>query len=203
MKIAVTGGSGFIGAVLVPLLQDAGHELRLLTRDQLPPKNARSTQWTPGDAQGYAEGVDIDFQTTEYIQGDMLDKQRLHQLVAGMDAVIHLAAMISMKDGPDEKLIQVNVMGTRLLAEAARQAGVGRFIHVSSAAAFQQAPYDQPLDENKKLVQSTKYSYPYSKASLSKSRWSTMIIKCPFLSLHQPRYWVPTTMNHPCWAGVS
>jgi dihydroflavonol-4-reductase len=154
VKIAVTGASGFIGAVLVPLLQDAGHELRLLTRDQLPPKNA----------QGYADGADIDFQTTEWVRGDMLNKETLQQLVAGMDAVIHLAAMISMKDGPDEKLIQVNVTGTRLLAEAAKQTGVGRFIHVSSAAAYEQAPYDQPLDENKKLVQSTRYSYPYSKA---------------------------------------
>lgn len=92
MKIAVTGGSGFIGTGLVPLLQDAGHELRLLTRDQLPPKKARSTQWTPGDTQGYAEGVDIDIQTTEYIRGDMLDKQRLHQLVAGTDAALRPAA---------------------------------------------------------------------------------------------------------------
>jgi dihydroflavonol-4-reductase len=151
VKIAVTGASGFIGAVLVPLLQDAGHDLRLLTRDKLP----------PGNTQGYA---DSEGQSTEWIQGDLLDKATLQQLVAGADAVIHLAAMISMKDGPDEKLIQVNVTGTRILAEAAKAAGVKRFIHVSSAAAYEQAPYDQPLDENKKLVQSATYSYPYSKA---------------------------------------
>jgi dihydroflavonol-4-reductase len=154
VKIAVTGASGFIGAVLVPLLQDAGHDLQLLTRNRL----------RPGDAQGYADGADIEGQSIEWIRGDLLDKQRLQQLVAGADAVIHLAAMISMKDGPDEKLIQVNVTGTRDLAEAARAAGVKRFIHVSSAAAYEQAPYDQPLDENKKLVQSAKYSYPWSKA---------------------------------------
>jgi dihydroflavonol-4-reductase len=154
VKIAVTGASGFIGAVLVPLLQDAGHDLRLLTRDRL----------RPGDAQGYADAADIEGQSIEWIQGDLLDKQRLQQLVAGADAVIHLAAMISMKDGPDEELIQVNVTGTRNLAEASKAAGVKRFIHVSSAAAYEQAPYDQPLDENKKLVQSAKYSYPWSKA---------------------------------------
>jgi dihydroflavonol-4-reductase len=72
----------------------------------------------------------------------MLNKERLQQLVAGADAVIHLAAMISMKDGPDEKLIQVNVKGTQNLAEAAKTAGVKRLIHVSSAAAYEQAPYD-------------------------------------------------------------
>jgi dihydroflavonol-4-reductase len=154
VKIAVTGASGFIGAVLVPLLQDAGHDLRLLTRNRPPPSNA----------QGYTDDADIEQQTTEWIQGDMLNKERLRQLVTGADAVIHLAAMISMKDGPDEKLIQVNVKGTQNLAEAAKAAGVKRLIHVSSAAAYEQAPYDQPLDENKKLVQSAKYSYPYSKA---------------------------------------
>jgi dihydroflavonol-4-reductase len=157
VKIAVTGASGFIGAVLVPLLQDAGHELRLLTRERHPPKNARKKQFCPGPA-------DIDPHLTEWIAGDILDKESLQRLVAGTDAVIHLAAMISMKDGPDEALIRVNVTGTRLLAEAAKKAGAKRFIHVGSAAAFEQAPYDQPLDETKELVAATKYSYPYSKA---------------------------------------
>jgi dihydroflavonol-4-reductase len=158
VKIAVTGASGFIGAVLVPLLQDAGHELRLLTRDQLPPGNARNVAMDP-------DATDIFAQLTEWIKGDMLDKESLQRLVNNTDAVIHLAAMISMKDSPDETLIQVNVTGTQNLAEAAKQAGVKRFIHVSSAAAYEQAPYDQPLAENKNLVQSTKYSYPYSKAA--------------------------------------
>jgi dihydroflavonol-4-reductase len=162
VKIAVTGASGFIGAVLVPLLQDAGHELRLLTRDQLPPKNARSTK---KNAPPEPASADTDDQTTEWIKGDMLDKESLQHLVNNTDAVIHLAAMISMKDSPDETLIRVNVTGTKNLAEAAKQAGVKRFIHVSSAAAYEQAPYDQPLAENKNLVQSTKYSYPYSKAA--------------------------------------
>jgi dihydroflavonol-4-reductase len=154
VKIAVTGATGFIGSVLVPLLQDAGHQLRLLTRDQLPPKNT----------QAYADDADINDQSTEWIRGDMLNKETLQHLVAGADTVIHLAAMISMKNGPDEKLIRVNVTGTQDLAEAAKAAGVKRFIHVSSAAAYEQAPCDQPLDENKKLVESRKYSYPYSKA---------------------------------------
>ncbi len=94
----------------------------------------------------------------------MRDKESLRRLAAGVDAVIHLAAMISMNDSPDETLIEVNVTGTRLLAEAAQEAGVKRFIHVSSAAAYEQAPYDQPLNENKELVKDTKYSYPHSKA---------------------------------------
>ncbi len=148
MKIAVTGASGFIGAVLVPLLQDAGHELRLLTRGQPPKKQDTETEE----------------QHTEWIMGDMRDKATLQRLVHGVDAVIHLAAMISMNDSPEETLIEVNVTGTRLLAGAAKEAGVKRFIHVSSAAAYEQAPYDQPLTENKELVRSTRYSYPYSKA---------------------------------------
>ena len=172
MKIAVTGASGFIGAVLVPLLQDAGHELRLLSREPLPPGDANAITSDARTEAAHAHGADIDAHIDtdidahipEWIAGDILDKECLQRLVAGMDAVIHLAAMVSMKDGPDEMLIRVNVTGTRLLAEAAKEAGAKRFIHVSSAAAFEQAPYDQPLDETKELVHTKKYSYPYSKA---------------------------------------
>jgi dihydroflavonol-4-reductase len=128
---------------LVPLLLAAGHSLRLLTRQ--PSRNT---------------GTD----KVDYITGDLLNKESLQELVTGADAVIHLAAMISVDDRQDEYLFRVNTTGTRLLAEAAMQSSVQRFIHISSVTAFRQAPYDQRMDESRGLLRTARYSYDYSKA---------------------------------------
>ncbi len=119
MKIAVTGASGFIGQVLVPLLSGQGHSLQLLTRQSVP----AATQ-----------------ANIVYILGDLLQVHSLNRLVAGTDVVINAAAMISISDAADKEAFKVNTEGTRLLLAAAKQAGVKRFIHVSSVAAFEQAP---------------------------------------------------------------
>jgi dihydroflavonol-4-reductase len=142
MKIAITGASGHIGSALVPLLLAAGHSLRLLTRN--PSRNT---------------GTD----KVEYISGDLLNKESLQLLVTGADAVIHLAAMISVDDRQDEHLFRVNTTGTRLLAEAALQSSVQRFVHISSVTAFRQAPYNQRMDESREWLRTARYSYDYSK----------------------------------------
>ena len=143
MRIAITGASGFIGANLVPLLEKAGHELRLLSRQPARQKNSASTEW---------------------VYGELQDNASLRNLVSGADAVINLAAMVSIKDGRDDRLIEVNTTGIRLLAAAAQEAGVRRFIHISSAIAYEQAPYDQPMDEHRPLLQSQANSYAWSKS---------------------------------------
>jgi len=142
MRIAITGASGYIGQVLVPLLLSDGHALRLLTRRTPPALSAELT----------------------FVQGHLLDEDALRELVAGADAVIHLAAMISVDDRPDETLFRTNTGGTRLLVEAAQQAGVKRFIHLSSVTAYNQAPYDEPMKESRPPVATTRYGYDYSKA---------------------------------------
>lgn len=143
MKIAITGASGYIGTVLTPLLLSHAHTLRVLTRKQ-PPAN-------PPD------GI-------EFVYGHLLDGESLQELVADVDVVIHLAAMISVDDKPDENLFLVNTSGTRLLASAAMQAGVKRFIHLSSVTAFNQAPYDERMDESRGPASDVQHSYDHSKA---------------------------------------
>jgi dihydroflavonol-4-reductase len=143
MTIAITGASGYIGRVLTPMLISAGHSLRLLVHSG-----------TPG-----APGAD-----TQLVQGDLLNKESLASLVTGADAVIHLAAVISIQDRPDEQAMEVNVTGTRLLLEAARHAGVKRFIHLSSVTAFNQAPFGERMDETRGSVTAAQRNYDYSKA---------------------------------------
>jgi len=153
MKIAITGASGHIGSALVPLLLAAGHSLRLLTRDP-----SQSDRW------GGQPSPDTGTDKVEYIAGDLLNKESLQELVTGADAVIHLAAMISVDDRQDEHLFRVNTTGTQLLAEAAMRSSVQRFVHISSVTAFRQAPYNQRMDESRELLRTVRHSYDYSKA---------------------------------------
>ena len=142
MKIAVTGSSGFIGQVLVPLLLGQGHVLNLLTRQPVSTNNQENIT---------------------FIHGDLLQQNSLNRLVAGMDVVINVAAMISISDAADKNAFKVNTEGTSLLLAAAQRAAVRRFIHVSSVAAFEQAPYDEPMDESWGPATAQPYSYDASK----------------------------------------
>lgn len=138
MTIALTGSSGFIGRVLAPLL--AAHDLRLLVHRTTPAVQAT------------------------VIRGDLLDADALDRLVSGVDVVIHLAAAIDIRDRVDAQTMAVNIDGTRMLLDAARRAGVRRFIHVSSVAAFEQAPFNEPLDETRRLSTDRHRPYDYAKA---------------------------------------
>jgi dihydroflavonol-4-reductase len=63
---------------------------------------------------------------------DLLDRAGLERVVAGCDAVVHVAALYSY-DAPAEEFERVNVEGTRALLDVAEAAGVGRFVHCSTA----------------------------------------------------------------------
>ncbi len=109
MRILVTGATGFVGRSLVPHLAQ-GWSVRGLARD---PSAAPS---------GF-----------EVVQGDLLDPASLTRACAGVDVVVHLAAVA---DSSDEELNQrVNVGGTAALARACLDAGVGRVVNFSSTCA--------------------------------------------------------------------
>ena len=110
MKLAVTGGTGFVGAHLLDIALAAGHEVKALTRrDQLP-----------------RDGL-------TWVAGDLNDRDALEKLVDGADAVIHVAGVIS---APTAAAFELgNVAGTLSMLAAATAGGVRRFVHVSSLAA--------------------------------------------------------------------
>lgn len=141
MKIAITGATGYIGTVLTPLLLAQGHQLSI---------HARKTR-TP------AAGI-------TYVYGSLLDPDFVASFVKDMDVVIHMAAVISLSDTPDMEAFHFNTTSTRLLAEAAQQSGVRRFLYISSITAYEQAPYDAPMDETRPYTQAMRYSYDHSKA---------------------------------------
>ena len=126
--ILVTGASGHIGNVLVRELVEQGELVRALV---LPDEKLRSLQGLP----------------VEIARGDVLEPAMLEAAMQGVDLVFHLAGMISIMPGQDERVWQVNVEGTRNVLQAAREAGVRRIVHTSSIHALERAPADVMMDE--------------------------------------------------------
>jgi nucleoside-diphosphate-sugar epimerase len=110
VKLAITGGTGFIGAHLLDAALAAGHTVKALTRREQPPR----------------ERVD-------WIDGDLSDRSALERLVSDGDAVVHVAGMISASSAAAFEI--GNVEGTLAMLAAATAGGVRRFVHVSSLAA--------------------------------------------------------------------
>lgn len=110
MILAITGGTGFVGAHLLDCALAAGHSVKALTRAEQPPR----------------DGV-------EWILGDLDDRSALERLVDNAAALIHVAGVIS---APSAAAFELgNVGGTLAMLAAATAGGVQRFVHVSSLAA--------------------------------------------------------------------
>lgn len=110
MRLAITGATGFVGARLLKLAVDEGHDVVALTRR----------------SQNERHGV-------TWVQGALDNRQALQRLVEGADAVIHVAGVIN---APDAAGFEAgNVTGTLALLATATATGVHRFVHVSSLAA--------------------------------------------------------------------
>ncbi|WP_157155606.1 MULTISPECIES: NAD-dependent epimerase/dehydratase family protein [unclassified Diaminobutyricimonas] len=106
MRVLVTGASGLLGRDVARALV-GGHRVRTLQR-------------RPSDVDG-----------AEDVLGSITDKVAVATATEGTDAVIHLAAKVSVS-GPAAEYQAVNVTGTANLLAAARRAGVRRFVHISS-----------------------------------------------------------------------
>ena len=118
-NVLVTGGAGFIGSHLCEGLLAAGYRVRVL--DSLV---YGKREWVP--------------QTAELIEGDIRDIDACHRAAAGMDGVLHCAAM--SRSGPSQEHLdlctQSNITGTQNMLLAARDAGVKKFIYSGSSTYY-------------------------------------------------------------------
>ncbi len=133
MKILVTGASGFIGCRLAQILVDQGHQVIATGRSANEVETARVTRLT-------AAGIRVH-------EGTLLDAGFADTLVAGCEAIIHLAAAQHEGNVPDAYFREVNVEGTRVLITAAVKAKVRRFVYGSTIGIYGSAR-DGELDEN-------------------------------------------------------
>jgi NADH dehydrogenase len=117
--ILVTGGSGFVGSHVVPVLVDAGHAIVALSRSDA---SDRRILGRLDPARRRAVTIR---------RGDVLERETLAAALDGVDAVVHLVALPRDRDG-GASLRLVNTEGTREMVAAARAAGIRRFIHLGA-----------------------------------------------------------------------
>ena len=144
MTIVVTGATGHIGANVCRTLVKRGAAVRALHRGNTRP----------------LDGVDVELR-----RADVLDRPSLTSALEGADAVIHLAARISIAGDPDGLVYRTNVEGSRNVVDACLERGVRRLVHMSSFHAFRQAPIHEPLTEARPAVGEDAYPYDRSKAA--------------------------------------
>jgi nucleoside-diphosphate-sugar epimerase len=131
VRVLVTGGTGFLGRGLVPALRH-GHDVRVTSRK-------------PSDG----------FVVQPALEDDRADWS---PLLAGIDAVVHLAGIAHATEAiADERYDQVNHLGTLRLARACEQAGVKRFVFVSSIRAQTGPTHDGVLTEQSPAMPTDAY----------------------------------------------
>ena len=131
LRLAITGGTGFVGNRTIAHALEAGHHVTALTRRDQPSR----------------DGV-------TWIVGALDDSRALDRLVANADAVIHVAGVVNADRAG---FIAGNIEGTRAIIDAAARAGVKRFTHVSSLAAREPSlsTYGWSKAEAEKIVEAS------------------------------------------------
>ncbi len=129
MRVLITGGSGHVGRHIIPILAER-HEC--IVYDLVPPPLS-----------------------VKFLRGNILDAAAVHWAMQGVDAVVHLAAFPFPGQISDDELMNINVMGTQRVVEAAALASPRKLIMASSEATFGVIfsdghihPEYVPLDEN-------------------------------------------------------
>lgn len=125
MTVLVTGATGFLGSHVARLLVERGEQVRVLVRAR-------------------REGGHLDGLAVERAAGDLRDASSLAKAVDGVKTVYHVAADYRLWARNPREIYESNVTGTRNLLQAARNAGVRRFVYTSTVATVA-VPHGDPL----------------------------------------------------------
>jgi dihydroflavonol-4-reductase len=112
VNVLVTGGTGFLGTALLPLLAERGHRLRLIARNPAPAATALGA---------------------EVVQAPLQDLVAVRKALEGTEVVYHLAGQVSFDPARPDALYELHVECTRRLLEECQAAGVRRVVMASSS----------------------------------------------------------------------
>jgi len=137
LTILVTGANGFVGGHIVQALRAGDRQVRAFVRD---PRRAQRLE---------SLGVEL-------AEGDVTEPETLRRAADGVDAIVHLVAV---RQGSDQEFQRVMVQGLRNVLAAAKQAGVGRFVHMSALGTTEETrklvPYYRAKWENEQDVKTS------------------------------------------------
>ena len=134
MKVLVTGATGFLGSHLASALAARGDTVRALSRGIV------------GESRRQEANIEI-------VRGDLKDKDSLREAIAGVDVVCHAAAAMR---GSWREHAETTIQGTKWMLKLSQEAGVKRFIHISSITIYR--TWDR---ESKALIDETCPWDPY------------------------------------------
>lgn len=142
MHIFITGASGFVGGAAAKRLIAAGHKVSAMSRSEKADTAITALGATP---------VRCDLETVAATH------------LGGVDVVIHSAAFVESW-GPKDAWFKSNVLGTQTMLDAAKAAGVARFIHIGTEAAICHGQHLEGADETCPLAPDSPYPYCATKA---------------------------------------
>jgi NAD dependent epimerase/dehydratase len=145
-KVLVTGADGFIGSHLTEMLIEKGYQVRALS------------QYNSFNNWGWLEDINYRDQV-EVVTGDIRDPHYCKLITQGVDAILHLAALIAIPYSyiaPDS-YVDTNIKGTLNICQAAKDNGYIRVIHTSTSEVYGTAQY-VPMDETHPLQAQSPYS---------------------------------------------
>lgn len=131
MRVLVTGGAGFVGRATVRALVEAGHQVRIVSRDAWP------------------SGSLFDRLGVEVMTGDAQERPVIDRALEGMDALVQAAATYRYDRAAGPAMAN-NAPLARAILEAARDAGTSRVVDISSLVVF--ALGHSPIDEDTPLA---------------------------------------------------
>jgi dihydroflavonol-4-reductase len=145
MRVFCTGSTGFVGVHTALALLAAGHEVRLLVRNEHAGRDL---------FQAHGRRVE------SFVTVDIRDQAALQHAMAGCDAVFHAAAMVSLDPRKAREMYDNNVGATKAVLGAGRALGIGKLLYVSSVMALFH-PGAPRVDESTPLAE---LSQPYSRS---------------------------------------
>lgn len=126
MRVAVTGGTGYVGAHCVNALLRAGHEVRLLLH--------------PIEAARPLASYGVDAAAVDVVEGDIADPTAVAELLDASESLLHLAGIVAVDDSREAEMWRVNVEATKQIVEAAVGRALDPIVQVSSYAALFPSP---------------------------------------------------------------